>query len=124
VTPVPAGAPAPASLATVFARSEGVVARVIADECILVPLARGGANLEAIYELNSVGAFIWERLDGSSSGAAVVAALAAIEAIEARCPMPGQTSDRGTCLVRNAVGSWSHTRVRRGLSPRILPSLT
>ena len=67
--------PAGPSLATVFVRSESVVARTIADECILVPLARGGANLDAIYELNPVGAFIWERLDGIRPGEAIVAAL-------------------------------------------------
>ena len=62
-------------LAMVLAKSENVVGRRIAGECLLVPLARKQANLDAIYELNSVAAFVWERIDGRAPGHAIVEAL-------------------------------------------------
>lgn len=62
-------------LAGIFVRSERIVGRRIAGELVLVPLVTHGADLDAIYNLNAVGAFIWERLDGASSGRAIVAAL-------------------------------------------------
>jgi hypothetical protein len=51
------------------------VARRIADEFLLVPLVGRGANLDAIYSLNRVGTFIWERLDGSATGRDIISAL-------------------------------------------------
>ncbi len=69
------GAPVVDRLKAVLAKSENVVGRKIAGECLLVPLARQGANLDAIYELNSVAAFVWERIDGHTPGGAIVAAL-------------------------------------------------
>ena len=63
------------SLADVFARSERMVGRRIAEEYVLVPIVGRGADLDAIFNLNRVGAFIWERLDGSSSGEEIVRAL-------------------------------------------------
>jgi hypothetical protein len=64
------------ALDAVFVRSETVVARKIAGECLLVPLARRGADLDSIYNLNRVGAFIWERIDGLKSSAAIAADVA------------------------------------------------
>ncbi|HXB57830.1 MAG TPA: PqqD family protein [Vicinamibacteria bacterium] len=63
------------SLADVFARSERMVGRRIAEEYVLVPIVGRGADLDAIFNLNRVGAFIWERLDGRSSGEEIVRAL-------------------------------------------------
>ncbi|HET9315122.1 MAG TPA: PqqD family protein [Vicinamibacteria bacterium] len=59
----------------VFARSARIVGRRIAGEYVLVPLVSHGADLDAIYNLNAVAAFIWERLDGRASGARIVQAL-------------------------------------------------
>jgi hypothetical protein len=42
---------------------------------VLVPLVTHGADLDAIYNLNAVAAFIWERLDGRTTGAEIVSAL-------------------------------------------------
>jgi hypothetical protein len=61
----------------VWARSPRMVGRRIGDEYVLVPLADRGADLDSIYNLNKVAAFIWERLDGERSGSEVVAALVA-----------------------------------------------
>jgi hypothetical protein len=58
-----------------FRRSEDVVARKIASEFILVPIVRRSADLDSIFDLNGVGAFIWERLDGHMSGQEIVRAL-------------------------------------------------
>jgi hypothetical protein len=64
-----------ASLAAVYARSERIVGRRIADEYVLVPIVGEGAEIDSLFNLSRVGAFIWERLDGNASGAAVVAAI-------------------------------------------------
>ena len=63
------------SLRDVYARSEHMVGRKIADEFVLVPLVGRGADIDGIYDLTRVGAFIWERLDGKASGERIVAAL-------------------------------------------------
>jgi hypothetical protein len=66
----------------VFVRSDRMVGRRIADEYILVPIVGRGAEVDAIYNLNRVGAFIWEHLDGRSDGDTVVQALVARFAVE------------------------------------------
>lgn len=62
-------------LGDAYARGARIVGRRIAGEYVLVPLATHGADLDAIFNLNAVGAFIWERLDGRTTGAAIVSAL-------------------------------------------------
>jgi len=63
------------SLASVFVRSDRMVGRQVADEFILVPLVGRGADVDSILNLNRVGTFIWEAIDGQRDGAAVVASL-------------------------------------------------
>ena len=65
----------PSTLDTAYGRSSRVVGRRIGDEYVLVPLAGRGADLDAILNLNRVGAFIWEHLDGVRTGTEVVSAL-------------------------------------------------
>jgi hypothetical protein len=49
----------------VYVPSEDVVARVIEDEIIIVPLVSGIGDMEdEIYTLNETGRTIWEKLDG------------------------------------------------------------
>jgi hypothetical protein len=62
-------------LVDVFERSDRIVGRRLADEYILVPLVNRGADVDSIFNLNRVGALIWERLDGRTSGEAVVEAI-------------------------------------------------
>jgi hypothetical protein len=45
-------------------RDPDIVARRVADECILVPIRRRSEDVESIYTLNEVAAFVWELLDG------------------------------------------------------------
>jgi hypothetical protein len=47
-----------------FLKSDHMVGRRVMDEYILVPLARSTVELDAIFRLNPVGAFIWEQFDG------------------------------------------------------------
>jgi hypothetical protein len=79
---------AAASLDEVFVRSERMVGRRIADEFVLVPIAGRGADVDGIYNLNRLGAFIWERLDGKRNGTAIV------EAIVARFEVDGERAAR------------------------------
>ena len=48
----------------VYRKSDSIVSRKIADEFILVPIRRNVGDLESIYTLNDVAAYIWELLDG------------------------------------------------------------
>ena len=65
----------PSTLGDVYAHSPRVVGRRIGDEFVLVPLAGRGADIDSILNLNKVGAFIWEHLDGTRTGTDVVQAL-------------------------------------------------
>jgi hypothetical protein len=42
-----------------------VVTRNVGGEIILVPTLRGVAQMNSIYLLSRVGAFLWENLDGT-----------------------------------------------------------
>jgi hypothetical protein len=43
------------------------VTRSIAGETLVVPVRGQVGDLEAIYSLNEVGAFIWDQIDGRTS---------------------------------------------------------
>ena len=62
-------------LESVFAPSDRIVGRRIAEEFLLVPLARQTAQIDSLFNLNAVAAFIWEQIDGRKNGHAIVAAL-------------------------------------------------
>lgn len=70
------------TLDQVYARSEHMVGRRIADEFVLVPLVGRGADIDGLYDLSRVGAFIWERLDGRASGERIVVAVLDSFAVE------------------------------------------
>jgi hypothetical protein len=50
-----------------YRRSEDLVYRKIQDETILVPIKDNVGDMGSIYNLNEVGAFIWEQLDGEKT---------------------------------------------------------
>ncbi len=58
-----------------FAKAEGIVTRMVADETIIVPVRTGVANMNAIFTLNAVGSAIWARMDGKSSTADLIDAV-------------------------------------------------
>jgi hypothetical protein len=47
-----------------YERNPEFVFRRIVDELILVPIHQDVADMDCIYTMNRVGAFIWENLDG------------------------------------------------------------
>jgi Coenzyme PQQ synthesis protein D (PqqD) len=66
----------PPQLDEIFVRSDRMVGRRIAEEYLLVPIVGRAADVEAIYTLNAIAAFIWERLDGETPGKAMIRAIA------------------------------------------------
>lgn len=48
---------------THFERNPNYIFRKIVDELVLVPIHQDVANMDCIYTLNDVGAFVWEQLD-------------------------------------------------------------
>ena len=60
-----------------YERNPDFVFRKIVDELVLVPVRQDVADMDCIYTMNPVGAFIWEKLDGRATIAAIQAAVAA-----------------------------------------------
>ena len=56
-----------ASASSCFVKNGEFVTRSIAGETILVPVRGRVGDLDAIYNLNEVGGFIWKLLDGRST---------------------------------------------------------
>lgn len=50
-----------------YERNPDYIFRRIADEAVLVPIHQQVADMEAIYTLNDVGAFVWARLEAPST---------------------------------------------------------
>jgi len=46
-----------------YQRNPDFIFRKIVEETILVPLHKGVAEMDCIYSLNAIGAFIWEKLE-------------------------------------------------------------
>ncbi len=62
----------------VYGPSDGVVAREIEGEIVIVPLRAGIGDLEdELYSLNETGRDVWRRLDGARTLDQVVESLAA-----------------------------------------------
>jgi Coenzyme PQQ synthesis protein D (PqqD) len=55
-----------------WARSDRMVGRSVAGEFVIVPLRDQAADIDSVYNLNPVAAFIWQRLDGRTPGHTVV----------------------------------------------------
>ena len=50
-----------------YQRSENMVFRKIEDEVILVPIKNNVGDMGFIFNLNGVGAFIWDLFDGTNT---------------------------------------------------------
>jgi tRNA uridine 5-carbamoylmethylation protein Kti12 len=48
----------------VFIKNSDIVARVIDDEVILMPIYKTSDDINCIYTLNKSAAFIWDAIDG------------------------------------------------------------
>jgi hypothetical protein len=62
-------------VAVSFRKKGEFVTRSIAGETLVVPVRGQVADLDAIYRLNDVGAFVWEQFDGRKSVTQVVEAV-------------------------------------------------
>jgi len=51
-----------------YKKASTMISRKIEDEVILVPIRQSVGDLQNIYTLNEVGAFIWEYLEGENHG--------------------------------------------------------
>jgi hypothetical protein len=50
-----------------YTRNPDFIYRKVIDEFILIPVHQDVADMDSIYILNGVGAFIWENLDPSTT---------------------------------------------------------
>lgn len=64
------------TLASVPVKSDTMIFRKIEDEYILVPMLASAAEVQHIFNLDPVGAAVWELIDGRRSVGEIVAALA------------------------------------------------
>lgn len=65
-----------------YARNPDYIYRKIVDEVVLVPIHQDVAEMDCIYTLNTVGAFIWERLERPATEAELQASLLEEYAVE------------------------------------------
>ncbi|MDA8077445.1 MAG: PqqD family peptide modification chaperone [Nitrospiraceae bacterium] len=70
------------TLDSIPVRSDQVVFRKIENEYILVPLLSTSADVESIYNLNEIGAVIWEQIDGKKSLRRIIEGLVAEYEVE------------------------------------------
>ncbi|MBI5217551.1 MAG: PqqD family protein [Bacteroidia bacterium] len=54
-------------LAKIYNKKNNLVSRKIGDEYILVPIINNIAEMDKVYTLNEVGAFIWDNIDGKNN---------------------------------------------------------
>ncbi len=65
----------PLDLKSIPVRNSDMVSRRIEDEYILVPMLASSDEVEHIFNLNQVGADVWERIDGKKTVKDIVEAL-------------------------------------------------
>jgi hypothetical protein len=73
-----------------FRKRETIASRSIAGELFLIPLCGQPGDMENIYVMNPLADFIWQRLDGRQTLAAILAAIIEsfdVEGERARCDM-------------------------------------
>jgi hypothetical protein len=58
-----------------YERNPDYVFRKIVDELVLVPIRQDVADMDCIYTMNPVAAFIWGKLDGPTTQAELQAAI-------------------------------------------------
>lgn len=59
-------------LSKAYIRASEVASRSIAGECVIVPVRKGVAELDAIFTLDGVGERIWELLEHPVTGERIV----------------------------------------------------
>ena len=56
----------------IYNKTSEVAFRKVSDEYILVPLSDDIADMDSLFTMNEVGAFIWEQIDGNRSISQIV----------------------------------------------------
>lgn len=59
----------------IYKKAEKIVVRKIAGETFLVPVAGKLADMQRIFTLNTVGEFIWERVDGQQDVESIISSV-------------------------------------------------
>lgn len=59
-----------------YVKNGEFAARTFPDETLVVPVRQSAVDMESVYVLNNVAAFIWNRLDGKTSLDAISEAIA------------------------------------------------
>ena len=81
-----------------YRKNDNVVTREIAGETLLVPVHGELADMQRIFSLTGVGAFIWDRIDGSNSVADLC------EGVLERFDVDAQTAEADTrALIRDLL---------------------
>jgi hypothetical protein len=55
----------------ILLKNKNIVSRVIGDETVLLPIYKSSDEIDCIYTLNKAAAWIWEKIDGRRSIAAL-----------------------------------------------------
>lgn len=63
-------------MSVIYKKTESVVTREIAGEIMLIPVSRNLADMQKIFALDDVSAFIWNMLDGACDLRDIVRAVA------------------------------------------------
>lgn len=58
-----------------YERNPDYIFRKVVDELVLVPIHQDVADMDCIYTMNPVGAFVWERLDQPATRAELQTAM-------------------------------------------------
>lgn len=58
-----------------YVQGKNVVVRMVADECILLPIAERAADLRVLYVFNDTARWLWERLETGRTAEELAAAL-------------------------------------------------
>jgi len=86
-----------------YQRKPNYIARNIAGETLLVPIAGKIANLQRVIALNSVGAFIWDRLATPQTLDGIATALVAEFAVDAEAARRDATEFFGQLEAANLL---------------------
>ena len=58
-----------------YRRNPDYIFRKIVDELVLVPIKQNVADMDCIYTMNAIGAFIWDRLEADRTQSELLTAI-------------------------------------------------
>jgi len=87
-----------------YQRRDHVVERRIADEHILIPVRGDLADMQQVYVLNPVAAYLWEALDGSRPLDDIIEAMPEAFDVTAEVAREDALVFAGELLARGLIG--------------------